>query len=397
MSIFISFVSFHNKNVRELFLLVFQMKDAQQTNICDFGYCKMNKASNTISKCYRHPRKIVVVIGILTTLFIITLRRRVSHSVQSNYQQIEKHLQSEVLLIYVYSKTHSHALGNLKYFIEHAVQENDGVDYYFILQNVNNKTVDESELPSLPPSNARYIQHENVCYDFGTVGWFFKTYTVGNPWTNQTNITDPEEKKINITHYRYFILINSSIRGPFFPPYYLKFVADYKKEFDKSFYWYYIFTKRINDKVKLVGCTISCIPIPHVQSYLLVTDFIGLSLLLKPSAGKSNGIFACYALKIHASFNSEVPSSTRILDAGYMIDCVLTKYQTINFLKPHNRLCNQHRNPYVDNNFEGTQLEPYEVIFMKYSDTPDTQVGRRRCELYERWMRDATKQNRSIW
>ena len=366
----------------------------------------MNKTSSAFSKCHHHPKKLFLVIVILSILFMTILRKHFAYSVQENHPKIDgshatsmaihRRIQPEVLLIYVYSRTHSHAFDNLKYFIEHAVRENDGVDYYFILQNVNNKTVNESELPALPRSNAHYIQHDNVCFDYGTVGWFLKTYTVGNPWLNQTNISETE-KKINITQYKYFILINSSIRGPFFPPYYLKFLEDYKKEFDQSFYWYYIFIKRINEKVKLVGCTISCIPIPHVQSYLLVTDFTGLSLLLKPDTPGSNGVFACFELKIHASFHSEVPSSTRILDAGYLIDCVLTKYQTINFKEPQNQLCNRHRNPYVDYNLDGTQLEPYEVIFMKYNDTPDTQVGRRKCELYERWMRDATKQNRSIW
>jgi hypothetical protein len=303
------------------------------------------------------------------------------------------------LLIYVYSKTHSKAHGNLKYFIENAVQENDGVDYYFILQNVDNKIVNESELPLLPKTNAHYIQHENVCYDFGTFGWFLNTYTVGNPWINQTNIDD-KQKKINITQYKYFIMINSSVRGPFFPPYYLKFVADYKKEFEKMFYWYYVFTKRITAKVKLVGVTISCIPIPHVQSYVLVTDFVGLKILLQPGAhggSGSNGIFGCYAVKNDVSYLSEVASSTRVLGAGYMIDCLLTKYQQIDFTIQQNRDCNKRTNPYLERNLEGTQIDPYEAVFMKYNDTPDTQFGKKRCELYEKWMEDVTKRNRSDW
>lgn len=298
-------------------------------------------------------------------------------------------------MIYIYAQTHPYAFGNLKYFVDHAVQDNDGADYYFILQNVNNKTVDENELPRLPRRNARYIQHENLCFDFGTVGWFFRTHTVGNPWINQTNIT-LSEKKINITHYKYFILINSSVRGPFFPPYYLKFVADYKEEFDKSFYWYFVFTKRLTHKIKLTGCTISCIPIPHVQSYVFVTDFIGLTILLKPD-GVESSIFRCHKVQIHASFDGEVPSSTRILEAGYMIDSLLTKYQTLNFNEQHNRLCNQHKNPYLDDNLDGVSLEPYEVVFVKYKDLPYLQCPRKRGELYERWMEDTNKSNRSVW
>jgi hypothetical protein len=96
-------------------------------------------------------------------------------------------------------------------------------------------------------------------------------------------------------------------------------------------------------------------------------------------------------VKIHVSFNSEVLSSTRILDAGYMIDCVLTKYQQIDFTLPRNRLCNQHKNPNIDKNLDGTPLEPYEVVFVKYSDLEFLQVSKRRGELYERWMEDTKK------
>ncbi|CAM4847820.1 unnamed protein product, partial [Rotaria magnacalcarata] len=87
---------------------------------------------------------------------------------------------TNVLLIYVYAESHPFAQGNLEYFIRTAVGETDPVDYYFILQQINNRTVDESKLPKLPP-NAHYIQHENKCYDFGTIGWFLNTYTIGNP------------------------------------------------------------------------------------------------------------------------------------------------------------------------------------------------------------------------
>ena len=257
----------------------------------------------------------------------------------------------------------------MKYFIEHAVRENDGVDYYFILQNVNNKRVDENELPPLPRRNARYIQHENVCYDFGTVGWFLNKYTVGSPWINQTHLIGDDEKKINITQYRYFILINSSVRGPFFPPYFLQFTEDYKVEFEKSLYWYHAFTRRLNSKVKLTGCTISCGPVPHVQSYLLVTDFVGFTIMLQPGAhggSRAEGIFGCYPLKGDVSVFSEVASSTRILEAGYMIDCVLAKYQTIDFKQKHNERCNGNRMPYFDKEYQEGSLEPYEVVFVKY-------------------------------
>lgn len=55
-------------------------------------------------------------------------------------------------------------------------------------------------LPELP-SNARYVNHGNTCYDWGTFGWALFNLD------------------INIDKYKYFFFMNSSVRGPFLPPY----------------------------------------------------------------------------------------------------------------------------------------------------------------------------------
>ena len=66
-------------------------------------------------------------------------------------------------------------------------------------------------LPALPlqaldplppaPANVRFEYHPNSCYDWGTFGWLLDT------------------GKIQPAGYKYFIFMNSSVRGPFIPPY----------------------------------------------------------------------------------------------------------------------------------------------------------------------------------
>ena len=56
------------------------------------------------------------------------------------------------------------------------------------------------DLPPLP-TNARYVLHNNECYDWGTFGWALTT------------------QGINVDKYSYFIFMNSSVRGPFVPTY----------------------------------------------------------------------------------------------------------------------------------------------------------------------------------
>lgn len=56
-------------------------------------------------------------------------------------------------------------------------------------------------LPKLP-SNARYVQHDNECYDWGTFGWLLL-----------------KSGQVKPSKYKYIVLTNSSVRGPFVPPY----------------------------------------------------------------------------------------------------------------------------------------------------------------------------------
>jgi translation initiation factor eIF-2B subunit epsilon len=49
------------------------------------------------------------------------------------------------------------------------VQAGDGCEYIIVLQQ-GSGLYDPEPLPALPP-NARYLRHENRCWDIGTVGW----------------------------------------------------------------------------------------------------------------------------------------------------------------------------------------------------------------------------------
>lgn len=55
------------------------------------------------------------------------------------------------------------------------------------------------KLPEVP-SNVMYEFHPNGCYDWGTIGWVL------------------ENGRVNWRKFKYFIFMNSSVRGPFLPP-----------------------------------------------------------------------------------------------------------------------------------------------------------------------------------
>jgi hypothetical protein len=257
---------------------------------------------------------------------------------------------TRTLVVYVYAKTHELAEQNLAFFIRTAVRNSHDADYYFILQQINNISIDEKKLLILP-SNAHYIQHENKCYDIGTIGWFLSTGI------------------IDITKYQYFIFLNSSVRGPFIVSYY-----------DNPL-WYTIFTRRLNNDIKLVGSTINCEITPHVQSYIWALDFEGLHLLLKIET-----VFACYENKIDTINKGEIGASQVILNFGFGIDSLMKKYQNMDFRLEKNKKCNNMKNP-TFTNVDQISLDPFEVVFSKIKDQfTQYQNNRERVRAYEKWI-----------
>lgn len=327
----------------------------------------------------KYFRRLIFAIFILLLLNALYYYSTFKVSINNNNTNTEP----DVLLIYVYAESHSYALSNLIYFIETAVRETDPVDYYFILQQNNNKNINESKLPKLP-RNARYIHHENKCYDYGTAGWFLAKFTFGNPHKNENFAKDTKRK--DLRKYKYFIFMNSSTRGPYLPPYYLTLVSLYESRSGKKYFWYSIFTERITEKVKLVGPLISCEVSPHIQNYVVATDFIGLSVVLKSE--DDHGVFDCHATFLDAIYHGEIGFTTRILAAGYMIDCLMTKYQKINFNAPQNRFCNNKANPHVNYGVDGISLDPYEIVFIKFNYKRNDGIAADRALIYQKWVKE---------
>ena len=281
-----------------------------------------------------------------------------SNSIQKRQpsQSIKSIDNERVLILYVYADTDIASLGNMEFFIRHGVHRSQPADYYFILQQVNKKPVNESSLPTLPP-NAHYLQHENECFDFGTFGWFLSS------------------KIVDTTKYKYFILMNTSIRGPYLTAYFP----------DDIMWWYQIFTRRLNNEVKLVGPTINCEKKPHVQSYLLVTDQIGLGIL----TDTKSGVLSCKTDYTDAVMNGEIGASQIILAANYQIASLQIKYQGVDFRKKEYVNCNNRVSPiFVDHSVNGITHDPYELVFVKYKGTPasfDSDLERR-AHIYQLWL-----------
>lgn len=177
------------------------------------------------------------------------------------------------------------------------LQEGDNCDYIIVLQQDKDLSLPEP-LPSLP-RNARYLQHANECFDIGTVGWVLQAHV-------------PRRAA-----YRYFVWLNSSVRGPFLPAY-----------LSGAVHWTEPLLSKLNDRVKLVGPTINCgraydlPPTVHVQSYVTATDAAGLEVLLATGT-----VFKCWGHIHDTIISSEIGASSAIMAAGFGIDSLMLRYK----------------------------------------------------------------------
>lgn len=168
--------------------------------------------------------------------------------------------------------------------------------------------------------------------------------------------------------------MNSSVRGPFFVPYFEKI----------PIWWFEILTRRLTDEIKLVGPSVSCEQKPHVQSYLMATDQIGLALL----RGNGSGIFRCHANYQRAVFDGEIAASQLILHANYQIASLQSKYQGWDFRKSENGGCNYGASPiFRDAAIDEINHDPFELLFVKFKGQPpfDT-IIERRALVYKKWL-----------
>lgn len=143
------------------------------------------------------------------------------------------------------------------------------------------------------------VTKNNSCYDIGTMGHILK-----------------EIYQKGASQYSKIVLLNSSVRGPFYH--------------ERSvLHWAEIFFSHLDDKVKLVGPTINCESFPkhpgfpHVQSYCLAMDNIGLDILMNSST------LDCFRGREATIRNSEIGASRAVLEAGYEISSLQPKYQVM--------------------------------------------------------------------
>ncbi len=237
------------------------------------------------------------------------------------------------VIIYTYHSSPSSDY-NLNFFVKKELSYRENIDYIIVINgfNYNSKIV----FPEL--KNLIIIKRENTGFDFGGHACALEHI-----------------EKLN-KKYDYYFFMNSGVIGPILPHYF------------SEAHWSNVFIKKINDNVKLVGTTIVCLPThdlggygPKVEGFFFMTDNIGLDLFKKEKT-----IFCNHADKVKAIVNGEYGISNCILKNGYSLDCMLPRYQNIDWRNSNNYNLNCNIHPSRNKSFYNYSINPYDVIFHKW-------------------------------
>jgi len=93
-----------------------------------------------------------------------------------------------------------------------------------------------------------------------------------------------------------------------------------------------------------------------------MVDNIGLNLLKN-----QQNIFCNHVDKYSAIVNGEYGLSNCIFKNGYSIDCMIPKYQNIDWTNSINYNLNNNMHPSRTKSFYGYSINPYDVIFHKWN------------------------------
>ena len=240
-----------------------------------------------------------------------------------------------------------------EYFFKNAYENNPDVDYYLI--DSNNTLESHTKLNNIlknikTNSNVKHIRRNNFGLDFAAWSDVLLKYDV-------------------LYSYDYYIFINDTCTGPFLP-------------IGVKIDWVNLFISKITDDVKLFGPVINYEKNgvnPHVQTFMFVTDNIGLKIAIendifstKIAETYKNTDFSNIKNKLDYVVEYEIRLSSHILDDGYNISCQQACLQGIDFrlqrymnhIKRSDGFLCEHA-VYFANRYFGTDLSPFELIFSK--------------------------------
>jgi hypothetical protein len=303
------------------------------------------------------------------------------------------------LVLYSFQPADQEALANMEFFIDTAVREHHAADYVFVLQRSELRPVNITALPKLPP-NARYIHYPGSgraaaaaasasteeCGGLGVIGWLLRLQHESESSTGARvpAVVDSASSPLFIAfgHYGHTMLLDSTMRGPWFPTW-----IDLDQPARVWFAAFQFHIERNQPDMHLVGATISCqYNQPHVQLGAVMIDGAGWDLV----DANRTALLQCVPPTKSATLTALGLSQT-MLQAGSNIGSQMLAYQELDFRV--NRDClGMAADPQYDELkgveiSDGHYMDPYEILFVKYT----REFKHYKAETFSDWKRWETE------
>ena len=176
--------------------------------------------------------------------------------------------------------------------------------------------------------------------------------------------------------FKYYIFLNSSVRGPFYPSY-----------MPAGWEWTQAYTARLTGRVKVVSSSLVCLPSldksgggPRVESWAFALDEEGLGLTVDA------GVFEVRKCKLCRDggivTQSEYGISRAILEKNYNLATLMSMYRSdVDWSDPQHWACNGNAHPSRHGTYDGISMHPFETVFVKAS----WRVGEPHLSKYTKW------------
>ena len=182
-------------------------------------------------------------------------------------------------------------------------------------------------------------------------------------------------KKNQYKQYKYFIFLNSSIRGPFYPSY-----------MPLGWQWTMAYTQRFRGDVKLVSSSLVCLPQldaggfgPKVESWAFAIDQEALDLVT------AAGVFYLRTCKLcddGVVVMGEYGLSNTLLNKGHNIATLMSRYNPdTDWREERHWHCNSNVHPSRHGTYDSISMHPFETVFLKAS----WHVGEPHLTRYTNW------------
>lgn len=181
-----------------------------------------------------------------------------------------------------------------------------------------------------------------------------------------------------LRQYKYFIFLNSSVRGPFYPSY-----------MPEEWSWTRAYTDYLREDVKAVSSSLVCLPAvdaggygAKLESWAFALDMTGLRLLM--AAGTFH-VRTCKLCDDGVVVQGEYGITNVLFSKGYNIATLMYKYdKKTDWRESKNWRCNNNAHPSRHGTYDGISMNPFEVVFLKAG----WHVGEPFVQHYTDWVMD---------